>query len=177
LELAALAEERMPAALVVGSRGLSGVRAVLGSVSDEAVHASPAPILVVPRFILTTERDVAASGAVLVGDDNSAGARRALHVVADLLGDRERIAAFVGAEDDAPPAPDGARAAVLAPVGVSDNARAIADALVRHAQAEGAALIVVGSRGRSAVREILLGSVAMAVLHHTDRPVLVVPAR
>jgi nucleotide-binding universal stress UspA family protein len=33
---------------------------------------------------------------------------------------------------------------------------------------------MVGSRGRSAVREILLGSVAMATLHHTRRPVLVV---
>jgi nucleotide-binding universal stress UspA family protein len=36
-------------------------------------------------------------------------------------------------------------------------------------------VIVVGSRGRSARREILLGSVAMATLHRAHRPVLVVP--
>jgi nucleotide-binding universal stress UspA family protein len=177
LELAELAEERMPAAVVVGSRGLTGVRAVLGSVSDEAVHASPAPVLVVPSFILTAEREAAASGPVLVGHDGSEGSERALDAAATLLGGRERIAAFVGEEEHAPVAPEGVPAAMLAPIGVSDNARAVADALVRHAQAEGAAVIVVGSRGRSAVQEILLGSVAMAVLHHTDRPVLVVPAR
>ena len=177
LELAALAEELVPAVLVIGSRGLTGVRAVLGSVSDEAVHASPVPVLVVPRFILTAEREAAGSGPVLVGHDGSAGAARALDAAASLLGERERIAAFVGEEDAAPAAPEGARTAVLAPLGVSENARAIADALVRHAQEAGAAVIVVGSRGRSAIREILLGSVAIAVLHHADRPVMVVPAR
>jgi len=36
-------------------------------------------------------------------------------------------------------------------------------------------MLVVGSRGRSAIREILLGSVAMATLHHAYRPVMVVP--
>ena len=40
-----------------------------------------------------------------------------------------------------------------------------------------AAVLVVGSRGRSALREILLGSVAMAALHHSPRPVVVVPHR
>jgi len=55
------------------------------------------------------------------------------------------------------------------------SGRGVADALVRRAQAIGAAAIVVGSRGRSAVREIMLGSAAMAVLHHTDRPAIVVP--
>ena len=35
--------------------------------------------------------------------------------------------------------------------------------------------MVVGSRGRTAVRKILLGSVAMATLHRAHRPVHVVP--
>ncbi|WP_092197969.1 universal stress protein [Blastococcus tunisiensis] len=39
----------------------------------------------------------------------------------------------------------------------------------------GAAVIVVGWRGRSASRWLLLGSVAKATLHHAHRPVLVVP--
>jgi nucleotide-binding universal stress UspA family protein len=38
-------------------------------------------------------------------------------------------------------------------------------------------VIVAGSRGRSAARELLLGSVAMAILHRAQRPVLVVPHR
>jgi nucleotide-binding universal stress UspA family protein len=36
-------------------------------------------------------------------------------------------------------------------------------------------MIVVGSRGRSTVRETLLGSVARSTLHHAHRPVMVVP--
>ncbi|WP_159426334.1 universal stress protein, partial [Mycolicibacterium vaccae] len=34
--------------------------------------------------------------------------------------------------------------------------------------------LAVGSRGRSAPREVLLGSVALAAVHRSQRPVLVV---
>ena len=51
----------------------------------------------------------------------------------------------------------------------------MAEALVVTVRSHQAAVLVVGSRGRSAVQEILLGSVAMAVLHHAYRPVMVVP--
>jgi nucleotide-binding universal stress UspA family protein len=125
--------------------------------------------------MLTSERDAALRGPFLVGHDGSDGARNALAAAHRLFPDRETVAAFAGAEEDAPR--DGSASAVLRPVGVAKNARAVADALVRRAQEDGAAAIVVGSRGRTAAREILLGSVAMAVLHHTDRPVLVVPDR
>jgi nucleotide-binding universal stress UspA family protein len=51
-------------------------------------------------------------------------------------------------------------------------ARAIADA----AAAMGADLVVMGSHGRGAVGRWVLGTVAAAVLQHTDRPVLLVKA-
>ena len=175
LQLAELAEERRPAAVVVGSRGLTGARAVLGSVSDQLVHASPVPVLVVPRFMLSSERDAVGRGPLLVGHDGSEGAERALGALAGLFPDRESTTVFVGRGEHAPR--NGEASAVVASVGVAENARAVADALVRRAQEVGAAAIVVGSRGRTAVREIMLGSVAMAVLHHADRPVLVVPDR
>lgn len=40
---------------------------------------------------------------------------------------------------------------------------------------EDSALIVIGTRGRTAMQPALLGSVSSAVVHHSHRPVLVVP--
>jgi nucleotide-binding universal stress UspA family protein len=36
-------------------------------------------------------------------------------------------------------------------------------------------VIVLGTRGRGGVKSMMLGSVSQAILHHADRPVLVVP--
>ena len=49
--------------------------------------------------------------------------------------------------------------------------------ILELARARGADLIVVGSRGRGAVAEALLGSVSQAIVHSADRPVLVVKRR
>lgn len=45
------------------------------------------------------------------------------------------------------------------------------------AEDEDAAVIVIGTHGRTVVQSALLGSVSSAVVHHSERPVLVVPAR
>jgi nucleotide-binding universal stress UspA family protein len=37
-------------------------------------------------------------------------------------------------------------------------------------------VIVLGTRGRSGVKSLMLGSVSHAVLHHADRPVLIIPS-
>ena len=176
LELTRLAEEIRPAALVVGARGLSGVRAVLGSVSDAAVHYSHVPVLVVPPAKAADRLEAAQDGPVLVAFDGSSSAATALAVALSLWPLRRHVVASVAcpAADDL--APEGlVDAVVLEAHGVPATARSIADALAEHAAAIGAAAIVVGSRGQSVPREVLLGSVAMATLHHGHRPVLAVP--
>jgi nucleotide-binding universal stress UspA family protein len=38
-----------------------------------------------------------------------------------------------------------------------------------------AELIVLGSRGRSGIKSMVLGSVSYGVLHNSERPLLIVP--
>jgi nucleotide-binding universal stress UspA family protein len=174
LELARLAEELHPDALIVGARGLSGVRAALGSMSDAVVHYSPVPVLVVPPGDSAALH--AELGPVLVAYDGSAGAETALTVSRALWPSRAHVAASVGCGAvEELPTEQTLKTTVLEPCGAADSARAVADSLAQHGAGIGAAVIVVGSRGRSARREMLLGSVAMATLHHAHLPVLTVP--
>ena len=48
------------------------------------------------------------------------------------------------------------------------------DAIIREADAKGADLIVVGSRGFSGAKQFFIGSVPNSVLHHSRIPVLLV---
>jgi nucleotide-binding universal stress UspA family protein len=57
------------------------------------------------------------------------------------------------------------------------GASGIWSAIVRLAEEHDVDLIVIGSRGRSGLRAVLLGSISNGVVHHADRPVLVVPHR
>ena len=46
--------------------------------------------------------------------------------------------------------------------------------IIDVADREDAAVVALGSRGRSGVSSVLLGSISSAVVHHCERPVLVV---
>jgi nucleotide-binding universal stress UspA family protein len=182
LRFTELAEKVDADVVVVGSRGLGGAQAILGSVSDMVVHYTPRPVLVVPHPLLTAEHAALAEGPVVVGFDGSAGAQAALAAAVRLFPDRRCLP--VGVEDGhAPSDPISDETSVSAetpivrrpkPGGHAGTGRAVAAGLAEYASQQAAAVLVVGSRGRSAVREILLGSVAVATLHHAHRPVLVV---
>jgi nucleotide-binding universal stress UspA family protein len=130
--------------------------------------------------MLQSEYDAVPDGPVLVGWDGSVGAEAAFTAAARLFPRR----AFVLATVD-----DGSATTATAPADIHDRDvsqlhiqpslaprnRGITDALIAAANDCSAGIVVVGSRGRSAVREILLGSVAMGTLHHCHRPVMVVP--
>jgi nucleotide-binding universal stress UspA family protein len=48
-------------------------------------------------------------------------------------------------------------------------------AILEVADEEDARVVALGTRGHSRVRSLLMGSVSSGVLHHSERPVLVVP--
>lgn len=166
--------------VVVGSRGLGGTQAVLGSVSDSVVHYCDRPVVVVPHPMLGSEYDALPDGPVLVGWDGSAGADAAFTAAARLFPQRDFVLASVDdGSSAAPMAPADSHGRQVSQLHIQPSLalrnRGITDALIAAANNCNAAIVVVGSRGRSAVREILLGSVAMGTLHHCQRPVMVVP--
>jgi nucleotide-binding universal stress UspA family protein len=185
--------------VVVGNRGRGAVRsALLGSVALHTVIHARCPVLVVhPRAA-----EEATSPRVLVGIDGSAASRAALaaaveeaartgaelHVVATyVLADywvdpstvvvpsreeirdelRQRVDRTVDAVLAERPAD-----AVVPRVDVDVIEGAASDVLVDRAR--DAALLVVGGRGRGAVRGLLVGSVALHCAMHGPCPVLVV---
>jgi nucleotide-binding universal stress UspA family protein len=177
LQLGEIAQEVDADLIVAGSRGLTGTRAILGSVSDMLVHYALCPVLVVPHPLLQDEHGALSSGPIVVGWDGSAGAQAAWDDAARLFPARHIVPVFAGnvAEDAIPRVPDLVETPLIG--GHAEHGRAVAGALANRARAKHAAAIAVGSHGHSALHEILLGSVAMAVLHHAYRPVLIVPHR
>lgn len=185
--------------VVVGNRGRGAVlSAVLGSVALHTVTHAHCPVLVVH----TREAEPAVPPRVVVGVDGSEAARAALAAAVEEAGRRRAelhvVAAYVPADywvdlsSVALPSGDEVRdelrgqveeavAAVLAarpagttapPVTVEVVRGAASDTLV--ARARDAALLVVGGRGRGAVRGLLVGSVALHCAMHAPCPVLVV---
>lgn len=96
LVLAQLAEQVSADLVLVGSRGLGGAQAFLGSVSDTAVQYASRPTLVAPAPMLADEYDALADGPVIVGWDGSGGARTALTAAQRLFPAREILAVSIG---------------------------------------------------------------------------------
>lgn len=175
LVLAQLAEQVSADVVLVGSRGLGGAQALLGSVSDTAVHYSSRPTLVAPPALLADEYEALADGPVIVGSDGSAGAHTALAAAQHVFAGRQIVVVTVGDGEAEAPAVDGVTVEhVSGPE--RGSAKGTADALAGAAAHRRAAAVVVGSRGRSALRQVLLGSVAKETLQSAHRPVLVVPS-
>ncbi|OSC40536.1 universal stress protein [Mycobacterium decipiens] len=183
LRFAQVVEEVHADLVLVGSRGLGGTQAVLGSISDMVVHYSVRPVVVVPHPMLATEYEALPEGPVLVGWDGSPGAETAFTAAGRVFPERDVLPVFVSEDTGATPSrdnPSGMGAHEVLQLHADrrhgSHARAVSEALVAAAADRGAAALVVGSRGRSTARKILLGSVALGALHHSHCPVMVVPS-
>jgi nucleotide-binding universal stress UspA family protein len=180
------------ALLVVGSRGRGGLRStLLGSVALHCVTHATCPVVVVHPTTVTQPR-------VVVGVDGSPSARAALVKAAEeaeeIGADVEAVAAFhmpnywsdlyVVLAESIQELRDAARrraeamvAEVLGdqprvPVRVVTVEGPAGEVLVQ--QAAGAALLVVGSRSRSRLPGMVLGSAALHCVVHAPCPVMVV---
>jgi nucleotide-binding universal stress UspA family protein len=183
--------------LVVGSRGHSAiVGLLLGSVSHQVVHHATKPVVVVPA-----DCPPSTSEEVVAGVDGSEEAWAALRWAVHEAGTRGArlrvvhgwwtpvavppVGIVVGETDFAEFEQDTKRMlhemvdamvaeADPAPAAVELDAvpEAAAQALIDRSK--GAALLVVGSRGRGGFAGLLLGSVSQQVLHHAPCPVAVI---
>ena len=177
--------------LVVGSRGRGGVRStLLGSVALHCVaHASCAVVVVHPGAVQPPPR-------VVVGIDDSPAARVALTRAAEearrLGATLEVVAAYLpeaywsdlyaitaapaSQTEEQARARAGAFVAEVLGTGAPADLHVVAgspgETLV--ARADGAALLVVGSRSRSRMAGMVLGSVALHCAVHAPCPVMVV---
>jgi nucleotide-binding universal stress UspA family protein len=181
--------------LVVGARGLGGFKGLLvGSVSQHCLHHAPCPVAVVkpadgPRGDL--ER-------IVVGVDGSATSLRALDWGLDAARAHSARVTVVHAWHPSYVSPMDAYLISSEDV-IERAAQTLLDEAVDQADgqglagridrtlvmgtaaravletAEGADVIVVGSRQQSVAGWLFLGSVSLQVTHHAECPVVVVP--
>ncbi|HEX5740937.1 MAG TPA: universal stress protein [Pilimelia sp.] len=181
--------------VVVGSHGSGGFAGLLlGSVSRQVAAHAHCPVAVVRG----TDAPVRRTGPVTVGVDGSARATAAAVLAAEEARRRKRpvellhawwanpyghlTASFDEADRAAREAADAVVAEAAAAVAAAAPGVEVVPRLVHSlnpadtlaAASKDAALVVVGSRGRSGFAELLLGSVSETLLHHAHSPVLVV---
>jgi nucleotide-binding universal stress UspA family protein len=104
-EIVALCEELGAGIIVVGSRGLGGVRrALMGSVADSVVRHAPCPVLVIRRQVEDAPRYPDGVGKkptfweMLLGDHRSEREQRVLEYVVHRVGDGAHLADVVREE-------------------------------------------------------------------------------
>jgi nucleotide-binding universal stress UspA family protein len=197
-EIIALAEELEVDLMVVGSRRMGRVkRLIAGSVSEGVVHRASCPVLIVCG-------EAWPAGRVVVADDGSGPARRAGDLAAEIASLSGSEVVVVRAYEH-PPEPVGGwsaqdrreldevllrnrrdlkkRAEQLEEIALCrpktkliKSKAASAMNLVAEEKEVGQTLLAVGTRGLSAPKRVLLGSVSTETLRAADGSVLIVPS-
>jgi nucleotide-binding universal stress UspA family protein len=181
--------------LVVGARGLGGFQGLLlGSVSQHCLQHATVPVVVIKA---NDTRDSNPTG-ITVAVDGSPTADLALAWAAAEARQRKTTLAVVHAWQLPTLGHDPVAAAALQTARFDDVADETVIAALARADTTGIAevrpvvrrgspggvildsasnaeLIVLGSRGRGAIKRMLLGSVATQVTHHAAAPVVVIP--
>jgi nucleotide-binding universal stress UspA family protein len=187
--------------IVVGSRGHGGLSSILlGSVSEEVIDGASVPVLVarrprIQRLIVAIDGSLAADEAVdfVARDRTFAGLEATVVHVAPPIwpwwlgvsaGDTDSVEVILGMNETARRESQAAaeRATkLLNDAGLAatrrDRTGDPAEELVHLSTEVDADTIVIGSRGRTGLRRLVLGSVARQVVRHAPASVLVVHPR
>lgn len=200
-EIVRLADEIGAGLIVIGSRGLGGVRrALIGSTSASVVRHAPCPVLVVRdggheshlsgRILAAVDGSGEADAAAFAAAEISTATGSELHVVFALPTDP--VAPFPFTREEWQTQNDRARHAArqfvdekalefeAAGITLKDAHLVLGEPqkeVVRLGEELEASLIVVGSRGLGGLARALTGSVSEAVVRHAHCPVLVVRER
>ncbi|MGV9613532.1 universal stress protein [Nocardia xishanensis] len=172
--------------LVVGTRGMDRFeRALLGSVSTALTNRAKCPLAVIPTRSAAEPSHL----PVLVGVDGSACSLLAVEIAFDEASSRgvDVVAVLTWTEPDPgnPAAETAEQASALLSQSLAGYIEKHPDVHVRRVllegdparrllrEAERAQLVVVGSRGRSGLTSLALGSVSSTVLHRAKIPIII----
>jgi nucleotide-binding universal stress UspA family protein len=177
--LIGVAERERAQMIVVGNKGMTGVRRLLGSLPNRVSHEARCDVLIVP----TRSRSLAAfaGGSIVVGTDGLSGAMRAvkeairlakalqseLHIVALFKPPYSPESAVAQAAEEA------SRQGVAATEHVlrDDPVAALLDVAKKH----DAEIIVVSDKGMHADERVWLGNITDTISHRGTSSVLIVP--
>jgi len=120
-----------------------------------------------PLLVLSVARSVAAAGSASIAGLPASVAGEA---IARLDEEAQRESEALADEGAAAAEAAGLEATAVGAM----SAGPVWGAIVRVAEDENVAAVMVGSRGRSDLRSALLGSVSSGVIHHCERPVVTV---
>jgi nucleotide-binding universal stress UspA family protein len=163
--------------IVLGSQGHSGVASLLGSISVAVSARAHCPVIVV-------RGDSLATAPIVVGVDESDCAEKALAFAVEEAAERgvplrvvrARAAALGNREEQTRRLDDMVSVWREKYPEMTIHAEAVDDhpAAALASASKSGQLLVVGSRGRGALRGMLLGSVSQHLLHHSACTVAVV---
>lgn len=192
-EIIESATRQQASLLVVGPHGHLGTRAttrggltehILGTTADRVVRHAPCPVLVGPREGMITQP--LARGTWLIAVDFSDAAIAALHAVRYFghACDARVVPVHVASEEDTDSeierTRESLRSFVEEHLGRVVDVEVVrgepADALTDVAATIGASLMVAGTRGRTGLAHLLLGSTAERILRLSPVPVLSIRA-
>jgi nucleotide-binding universal stress UspA family protein len=178
LAVTAVAEQVQAQLIVVGNKGMTGIRRLVGSLPNRVSHQARCDVLIVP----TQSRSLPelGGGSIVVGFDGSSGATQAVEEairLAKALGGELRIV-WSSKSPDSRESALAAAAAEAADHGVNAITHAVdenpADALLDVAEKNDAAIIVVGSKGMQAGERQWLGNIPDKISHKGTSSVLIV---